>query len=388
MNNFYFYNPTKVIFGRGMLSRINREIKSDCKILLLYGQGSVKRNGVYEKVMKVLTDNKLDHVEFGGIEPNPDYLTCMKAVTFARKNKVDFILALGGGSVMDAAKFVALSYFCENIDPWQVITFKAEPPLKVLPIGCVVTAPGTGSQANNALVLSRREKKQKVTFYHISLYPRFSVLEPDFTFSMTRYQTALGTVDTFVHVLEQYMTYPTHTLLQDRQAEAILSTLIDVGKPLLDQLDDYDLRSTLMWCSSQALNGVLSRGTAVDWATHEIGHLLTVLFDMPHAQTLAIVLSGVYRSQFADKLEKLSQYGRRVWHLDGSDAVVAQRSIDMTESYFEDLGVKTQFSSLGLNTPDVVREVRNYLEKSDFKNLGEHKNIDSEKVCAILASRK
>lgn len=370
-----------------MISRINREMNHDSKILLLYGLGSIKKNGIYQKVLNVLMDNHFKYVEFGGIEPNPDYVTCMKAVEFARQNDVDFVLAVGGGSVIDAAKFAAISYFCEDSDPWQVITQKAVPPPKALPIGCVVTAPGTGSQMNNALILSRREVKQKVAFSHILLYPKFSVLEPDFTFSLTPYQTALGIVDAYVHVLEQYITYPTYSLLQDRQAEAILSTLIDVGRPVLERPDQYDLRSTIMWCSSQALNGALSRGTAVDWATHEIGHLLTTLFDIPHAQTLALVLGGVYRSQFANKLEKLSQYGRRVWHLDGSDVEAAQRSIDSTEAYFESLGIKTRFSSLGLHAADVVREVRGHLEKSDFKNLGERKNIDVETVCAILASR-
>ena len=387
MNNFYFYNPTKVLFGREMLPGMNKEMSGYKKILFLYGRGSIKKNGVYEKVLKVLEDNNFKYAEFGDVEPNPDYATCMKAVEFARQNGVDFILAAGGGSVMDAAKFIAISYYCEGLDPWLVVTQKTAPPPKALPVGCVVTAPGTGSQTNGALVLSRREVKQKAAFSHISLYPKFSVLEPDFTFSLPPHQTALGIVDTTVHVLEQYVTYPTYSPLQDRQAEAILSTLIEAGKPVLERPDDYDLRSTIMWCSSQALNGVLSRGTVCDWATHEIGHLLTAIWDIPHAQTLAIVLGGVYRSQFDHKLTKLAQYGRRVWGLNGSDVEAAKESIDRTESFFEGLGIKTRLSSLGLDAADVVREVRHYLETVDFKNLGEHKNIDAGTVCEILAQR-
>lgn len=388
MNNFYCYNPTKVIFGKEMLPRINREMSVHDKVLLLYGQGSIKNNGIHGKVVDVLTGNGIEHVELGGIEPNPDYQTCMKATEFARKNNVNFILAAGGGSVIDAAKFISISYYCESQDPWQVATQKIPPPLKTVPVGCIVTAPGTGSEMNNALILSRRETNQKIAYSHIMLYPRFSVLEPEFTFSLTPYQTALGIVDIFVHVLEQYLTYPTFSLLQDRQAEAILSTLIEVGELILEEPDNYDLRSTIMWCSCQALNGTLSRGTATDWSTHEIGHTLTALFDIPHAQTLAIVLGGVCRSQFENKLKKLAQYGRRVWHLDGPEEHVARKSIEMTESFFENVGITTRFSSLGMRAADIVRGVRNHLENSGFSNLGEHKNIDLETVCAILASRE
>lgn len=388
MNNFYYFNPTKIIFGKEMISRINKEMNDYNKILLLYGQGSIKRNGIHQKVLDVLAENNINYVEFSGIEPNPDYITCRRATEFAKQNNVDFILAVGGGSVIDAAKFISISYFSESSDPWQIVTQKSPSPLKTVPIGCIVTTPGAGSEMNNSLILSRREIDQKIAFSHIMLYPKFSVLAPEFTFSLTPYQTALGIVDIYTHALEQYLTYPTFSLLQDRQAEAILSTLIEVTKLISEEPDNFDLRSTVMWCSAQALNGTLSRGTVTDWSTHEIGHILTALFDIPHAQTLAIVLGGVCRSQFANKLKKLAQYGRRVWHLDGSDDYVANKSIDMTEGYFEGIGLTTRFSPLGMHASDIVSRVRNHLENSGFNNLGEHKNIDIEAVCAILASRE
>ena len=237
---------------------------------------------------------------------------------------------------------------------------------------------------NNSFVLSRRETKSKLPFGHISLFPRFSILDPEVTYSLSRQQTALGLVDIFVHVLEQYVTYPTFSPLQDRQAEAILKTVVEVAGPLLANPDDYRLRATVMWCASQAVNGVLSRGVPTDWCTHAIGHELTALFDLSHAQTLAILLGGVYRHQLSNKLAKLAHFGRQVWQLSGPDDEVAVKSIDMTETFFETLGIPTRFSAIGLDAQEVGDALSAHLAQGPFQNLGEHKNIDLEAIRAIV----
>lgn len=385
MNNFYCFNPTKILFGKGMIARIGAELTGVKRILFLYGQGSIKNNGVYDQVRAALGD--IPFVEFSGIEPNPEYETCLEAIRLARREGIDFVLAVGGGSVIDAAKFIAQGIRFDGDDPWRILTREAPPPASALPVGCVQTLPASGSEMNNAYVLSRRSCRNKLSFSHISLYPRFSVLDPETTRSLPLRQTALGVVDIFVHVLEQYVTYPVHAPLQDRQAEAILATLAEVAEPLLASPDDYDLRSSVMWCGAQAVNGTINRGVPTDWATHAIGHELTALYDLAHAQTLAVALGGVYRHQLAQKEKKLAQYGRRIWGLAGSDESVARTAIDRTEAFFERLGVPTRLSALGLDGRSVGPAVRAHLAQRPFDPLGEHRNIDLDAVEAILAAQ-
>jgi NADP-dependent alcohol dehydrogenase len=385
MNNFYSFNPTKILFGKGMIGRIAVELKDVERILLLYGGGSIRRNGVYRQVRQAL--NGIPVVEFGGIEPNPEYETCLDAIQVARQQKVDFILAVGGGSVIDAAKFIALGYAFEGDEPWHIVTGQVVAPSHALPLGCIQTFPASGSEMNNAFVLSRRAFRSKLSYGALALYPRFSVLDPETTMTISVGQTAMGIVDMFVHVLEQYVTYPVHAPLQNRQAEAILATLAEVAEPLLAHPDDYDLRATTMWCGAQAVNGLISRGIPADWATHAIGHELTALYDIPHAQTLAIVLGGVYRHQFAAKEAKLAQYGRRIWGMSGSDTAVAKASIARTEAFIESLGLPTRFAAIGLDGRTVAGEVRAHMAGRDFKPLGEQRAIDLDAVEAILVSR-
>ncbi|MCX6907820.1 MAG: iron-containing alcohol dehydrogenase [Verrucomicrobia bacterium] len=385
MNNFYYFNPTKILFGKGMIARIRPELRDVNRVLVLYGQGSIQRNGVFQQVKDALGD--IFCVGFGGIEPNPEYDTCLQAIDVAHGHEIDFILAVGGGSVIDAAKFIALSYYSEEKEPWRIVTKEATAPVKVLPFGCIQTLPASGSEMNNAFVLSRRSRRSKLSFSAITLYPRFSVLDPDTTRTLSHQQTALGMVDMYVHVLEQYVTYPAQAPLQDRQAEAVLATLVEVAEPLLRHPDNYDLRSVVMWCGAQAANGMLSRGVPTDWATHVIGHELTALFDITHAQTLAIVLGGVFRHQLEQKKTKLAQYGRRIWGLSGSEESVARESIDRTEEFFERLGVLTLFSAINLDAQTVVRAVREKCAAKTFQCFGEHGNIDLDAIEAILMSR-
>ncbi|GAB6041971.1 iron-containing alcohol dehydrogenase [Endothiovibrio diazotrophicus] len=385
MNNFYSYNPTKILFGRGMIGRIGAELTDVRRILLLYGRGSIHRHGVYDQVRQAIGEISL--VEFGGIEPNPEYEICLEAIDVARREQVDFILAVGGGSVIDAAKFIALATHFDGDEPWRIITGEAAAPARVLPVGCIQTVPATGSEGNNAFVLSRRALHSKLSYCALSLYPRFSVLDPETTLTIPAERTAMGLADMFVHALEQYATYPAAAPLQERQAEAILATVAEIAEPLLGRPDDYDLRAAAMWCGAQAVNGLISRGVPVDWATHAIGHELTALYDLPHAQTLSIVLGGVYRHQLAAKMARLAQYGRRIWGLSGPDEAVAPAAIEQTESFFERLGLPIRFSAIGLDGEAVAERVRAHLAARDFKNLGEQGTIDLDAVATILASR-
>ena len=368
-----------------MIERMPAELGEFSRVLLLCGGGSLKRNGLYEQIIAALAGKQV--IEFWGIEPNPEYETCRRAISLGKQHNIDFVLAAGGGSVADAAKFIALAYYFEGPEPWDIITGVAHPPEKVLPVACIPTLPASGSEANNAFVISRREFKSKRSFSHINLFPRFSILDPEATYSLSAQKTALGIVDIFVHTLEQYLTYPTTAPLQDRQAEAILSTLIETAQPLLANLSDYDLRSAVMWCAGQAVNGTISRGVPVDWATHAIGHELTALYDLAHPQTLALVLGGLYSKQLEAKRVKLAQYGHRVWQLSGSENEVAAKAIAATDAFFEDLGVPTRFSAVGLEATKVAEELVAHFAKAGFKNLGERKDIDLDAVAAIICSR-
>lgn len=384
MHNFYSFNPTKILFGKGMTDRIPNEIPPASRILLVYGGGSIKENGVYDRVVSTLKGHTVS--EFGGVESNPEYETCIKAVRLAKKNRTNFILAVGGGSVIDASKFIALAYHSECRNPWEWVTRQQPAPAQALPIGCVQTLPATGSEANNGFVLSQKSTRSKVAFSHISLFPRFSVLDPEFTYSLSPQQTALGIVDMFVHVLEQYITYPNDNPLQDRQAEAILTTLVEIAGPLLQNLTNYHLRATTMWCATQAFNGTIGRGVPQDWATHAIGQMLTALFDIPHGQTLALILGGVYRHGLAGKLTKLAQYGRRVWHLVGDDAEIALASIRKTEEFFESIGIPTRISALGMDANQVAQQVVENMPSS-LQKLGERADIGLDDVRKILLSQ-
>lgn len=384
MNNFYCYNPTKILFGKGMIARIGAELTGVRRVLLLSGGGSGRRNGALEQTVAALGD--LAYVEFAGIAPNPEYETCRAAIATAREHDVDFVLAVGGGSVIDAAKFIALAYHDESDDPWQLLSGAPAPP-RVLPLGCVQTLPATGSELNNAFVLSRRALRQKLSYSAPVLFPRFSVLDPELTLSLPPRQTALGLVDMFVHVLEQYVTYPAAAPLQDRQAEAILATVAETAAALLRDPDDYELRATTMWCGAQAVSGLINRGVPTDWATHAIGHELTALYDLPHAQTLALVLGGVYRHCLAAKRDKLAQYGRRIWGLAGDDASVAVAAIARTEAFFESLGVATRLGAVGLAAPAVAAAVREQWRVRPFSPLGERRDIDLDAVAAILLAQ-
>lgn len=372
MLNFTFYNPTKILFGNGQIATIAREIPKDQRILLTYGGGSIKQSGVYDQVMAALAGRTV--FEFAGIEPNPTYETLMEAVQVAREKNVDFLLAVGGGSVIDGAKFIAAAAPFEG-EPWDILAKRARIQ-KALPLGAVLTLPATGSEMNSFAVVTRRATQDKLSFGHPLVYPRFSVLDPTVTFTLPPRQIGNGVVDAFTHVMEQYLTYPVNSPVQDRFAEGLLLTLIAEGPKALATPEDYDIRANIMWCATMALNGLIGAGVPGDWATHSIGHEITALHGLDHAQTLAIILPNVMAVKRDKKRAKLLQYAERVWGLSsGGEDERIDGAIAKTRDFFERMGVRTYLRDYGIGA-DAVPALMAQLERHRLTRLGEHQDID------------
>ncbi len=380
MENFTYWNPVKIVFGQGMIAQLDELIGADANVLMTYGGGSIKRNGVYEQVTAALGGRSVG--EFGGIEPNPRYRTCLKAIEQARGDGADFLLAVGGGSVLDATKFIAAALRYDGEDPWSImLTFDALD--DAVPLGCVLTLPATGSEMNGNAVVSRDDTKEKLFFKSTKVMPQFSILDPSTTFTLPDRQTANGVVDAYVHVMEQYMTVPGVGPLQDRQAEAVLRTLIENGPVCLAQPDNYDARANVMWSATNALNGLLSCGVPGDWASHRIGHDITALHGLDHAQTLACLLPAVMKHLRAAKLGKLVQYAERVWQVtEGDDNARADAAIERTETFFRDLGVATKLGEYGVPAESIDTVVQRQFAR-DIPICG-HVDIEAADVEAIL----
>ncbi len=381
MENFAFYNPVKILFGKGQIANIAAEIPVDAKILVTYGGGSIKTNGVYEQVKAALTGRTF--LEFGGIEANPHLETLLKAVELIRAEGVNFLLAVGGGSVVDGTKFIAAAVPFDG-DPWDILA-KHAPIKAAIPFGAVLTLPATGSEMNTSSVVTKWETQEKLFFSSPLVFPKFSVLDPETTFSLPPRQVSNGIVDAFTHVMEQYLTYPVNAPLQDRMAESILQTLIEEGPKTLLDLRDYESRANVMWCATMALNGLIGVGVPQDWATHMIGHELTALHGLDHAQTLAIVLPNMLTIKRDRKREKLLQYAERVWGLvDGDEDVRIDQAIQKTRDFFESVGVHTKLSDYGVGL-DVIPLITDRFEKRGFVALGEHQDVTPKVVEQILA---
>lgn len=384
MERFTFQNPTRIVFGVGSIKELEKHLPTDKKILLLYGGGSIKSNGVYHQVLSSLKSRNF--VEFGGIEPNPKYETIMKGVELSRKEKVEFILAVGGGSVVDAAKFMALAIHYSEGDPWDILVNNTAKKVEsVVPLATVLTLPATGSEMNAYSVISRESTKEKLSFGARSCYPIFSILDPSVVRSIPPNQIANGITDAFTHVLEQYLTYPAGAPLQDKFAESILRTLIEEGPKVMKDPSDEVAAGNFMWCATMALNGLLSAGVPTDWATHDIGHELTALFGIDHARTLAIIAPNLYRSVFDAKKEKLAQYAEEVWKVgSGSTNEKAKLAIERTTDFFHSLGIKTKLSEYTTDYEGTSTEVLTRFKKRNVRSLGENNIIDMEKVKEIV----
>lgn len=353
MYNFEFQNTTKLIFGKGTIANLPKEIPTGTKILLAFGGGSIKDNGVYNQVINALKEYEC--VEFWGIEPNPSVETLRKAVELGRKEGVNFILAVGGGSVIDGTKLIAASILNET-DPWDIVRNGVDYS-KTLPFASVLTLPATGSEMNRGSVISNITNKEKFAFY--SNYPLFSILDPQTTFSLPDYQVACGIADTFVHVIEQYLTTPNQSALMDRWAEGILITLTEIAPKIIKDHSDYDSMATFMLCATMALNGFVSMGVSQDWATHMIGHELTALTGITHGHSLSIILPSTMDMRRGEKGEKIIQYGQRVWNITGTDKdSTIDKIINKTEEFFRSLGLKTKLSENNIGE-DILKEIVN-----------------------------
>lgn len=384
MLNFELYNPVNYVFGKGQIAKLTDLVPSNTKILIAYGGGSIFKNGVYDQVKAALPNHNI--VEFGGIEPNPRFETLMKAVEIIRAEKIGFILAVGGGSVIDGVKFIsaAVNFEGDEADILKKrILFKDV--AKVIPFGTVLTLPATGSEMNSGAVVTIEATQEKLTLGGSALFPVFSIVDPTVITSLPKRQLQNGVVDAFTHVMEQYLTYTHDALLQDRISESILQTLIEIGPDVVENPSDYKLASNFVWSATMALNGLIQKGVPSDWATHMIGHELTALYEIDHARTLAIIGPNLYRVMFDTKKDKLAQYGQRVWNIQGnSTEEIAEKAIEKTVEFFHKMGMKTKISENAENIEKTADFIVNRFEERGWKAMGEKQNITLEKVRAIV----
>lgn len=375
MNNFTLHTPTKILFGQGQIAQLREQLPSDARVMITYGGGSVVRSGLLEQIRNELAGMTL--FEFGGIEPNPAYETLMGAVELARAERVDFLLAVGGGSVLDGTKFIAAAaHYDLAKDPWHILETVGSEVRSAIPLGSVLTLPATGSEMNMGAVITRRSSGDKVHFFSPFVMPRFAVLDPVLTYTLPERQVANGVVDAFVHTVEQYLTYPVNAKVQDRFAEGLLLTLIEDGPKALAEPHNYEVRANIMWSATMALNGLIGAGVPQDWATHMLGHELTALHGLDHAQTLAAVLPALLQAKRKQKHAKLLQYAERVWGLhSGSEAERIDDAIAATRDFFERMGVKTRLRDYGLKDLGIDTLIGK-LGEHGMTRLGEHSDID------------
>lgn len=383
MQNFEFYNPTKIIFGKETIARLTDLIPSDARVLILFGGASARKNGTLDEVRTALGTRHVQ--EFGGIEPNPTFETLMRAVEQIRADKLDYLLAVGGGSVIDGTKFVAAAVGYTG-DPWEILQTYGQKIDSALPFCTVLTLPATGSEMNSGSVITRQETQTKLAFMSNHVFPQFSILDPSKTYTLPQRQIANGVVDAFVHIAEQYLTYPVGGMAQDRFAEGLLQTLIEIGPKAIATPQDEDVRANLMWVATLALNGLIGAGVPQDWSTHMIGHELTAAYGIDHARTLAIVLPAMLDVQRSQKHDKLLQYGLRVWGInEGSNEQRITATIEATRDFFERMGVPTRLSAYDLGN-DAVDLVINQLETHGMTQLGEHADVTLEVSRRVLTA--
>ncbi|UPF26094.1 iron-containing alcohol dehydrogenase, partial [Flavobacterium psychrophilum] len=382
--NFELYNPTNYIFGKDQIEKLSTLVPKNAKILLAYGGGSIFKNGIHEQVIKNLKG--FDVIEFGGIEPNPRFETLMTAVEIIRKEKINFILAVGGGSVIDGVKFISGATNFEG-NPIDILKNRVlfTDLSKVIPFGTVLTLPATGSEMNSGAVVTIEATQEKLVLGGSALFPKFSICDPTVIASLPKRQLENGVVDAFTHVMEQYLTYPHDAILQDRIAESILQTLVEIGPNVVKNPTDYKLASNFMWCATMALNGLIQKGVPSDWATHMIGHELTALYGIDHARTLAVIAPSLYKAMFETKKDKLAQYGERIFNITGnSTEEKAAKAIEKTVDFFHKMGMQTKLSEYTEDYKKSADFIVNRFETRGWKALGEKQNITLQKVKEIV----
>lgn len=380
MENFIFQNPTKLIFGKGMIAQLSKEIPAGKRVMVTFGGGSVKKNGVYDQVKEAL--KAFEVVEFWGIESNPKVETLREAIKLGKEKQVDFLLAVGGGSVIDGTKLIAAGLLYDG-DAWDLVLKGVSK--HAVPLATVLTLPATGSEMNNGAVISRKETAEKFAFY--SFNPVFSILDPTVTFTLPKWQVACGIADTFVHVMEQYMTRPGQSRLMDRWAEGVIQSLVEIAPSIMENQEDYDKMADFMLCATMGLNHFIAMGVCEDWATHMIGHELTALHGLTHGATLAIVLPGLWRTLKQKKMAKLVQFGERVWGIqDGSDEERADRTIEKTEAFFRSLGLPTRLGDAQIGDDTIIEIERRFIERK--VGFGEDGDVTAEIARRILENCK
>jgi NADP-dependent alcohol dehydrogenase len=388
MQNFSFYNPTNIVFGKGQLKELDNLVPTNSKVLVTYGGGSAKSTGLLDKVKNELAKSNREVLEFAGIPANPRLDVLIKAIKLVREEKIDFLLAVGGGSVIDGTKFICVAACADEFigreRELMSFGFNPVPVNSAVTFGTVLTLPATGSEMNNGAVISDGEDKLPVFSTHA--FPKFSILDPTITATLPAKQVANGIVDTFIHTVEQYITFPAEGRFQDRTAEGILQTLIEIGKKTYESPEDYDSRANLVWCSTMALNGLIGAGVPQDWVTHMLGHEITALTGIDHARTLAVVQPANWRVRKEQKKEKLLQYAERVWGItEGNEDSRIEKAILKTEDFFHSLDIPTKLSDYNLGE-EFIEKVAVALENHGMTALSEHGDVTLDVSRKILAA--
>jgi NADP-dependent alcohol dehydrogenase len=382
MNNFELYNPTKIIFGKGEIQKIKNEIPKDAKVLMLFGGGSIKKNGIYEQVKDAL--GEYDWMEFGGIPPNPEYEVLLKALEVIKKENITYLLAVGGGSVIDGTKFLSSAALYKGDEPWDILAKKIKTD-KGMPFGTVLTLPATGSEMNSGAVVTRKETQEKYGMGGPGLFPQFSILDPSVVSSIPERQIANGLADSFTHVLEQYMTYPVDAKLQDRFAESILSSILETAPLIMEDTSDYKSAANFMWNCTMALNGLIQKGVPNDWAIHAIGHELTAFYGIDHARTLAILTKSHYTYNLKSKQAKLAQCAERVFGItEGDEQEKAEQCIEAIEEFFLSLGIGTSLSSYTKEYEGTAQKIAERFTERGWTGIGEHGKLTPNDVEQIV----
>ena len=376
MENFTFQNPTKLVFGKGQIAELSKLIPTDVRLMVTFGGGSVKQNGVYNQVIDALKNHNF--IEFWGIEANPQVETLRKAIAEGKAKKVDYLLAVGGGSVLDGTKLIAAGIAMEN-DAWNIVLKGYAK--KQIPYASVLTVPATGSEMNGGSVISRAETNEKLVFY--GDYPQFSILDPEVCYTLSEHQVACGLSDAFTHVLEQYLTTTGQSRIMDRWAEGILQSVVEIAPLIKKDPKNYDLMADYMLSATLALNDFIRMGISQDWATHLIGHELTALTGITHGHTLAIVMPATMSVLREQKHDKLLQYGERVFGItEGSESERVQKTIDATETFYRSLGLTTRLSEEGVGNETIEIIVNRFNERGAA--YGENGNVTGDVAREIL----
>lgn len=383
MNNFSFHNPTKLLFGKDQITNLDKEIsKYGKRVLIVLGGGSVKKSGLYDRVISILNEQECVIFTLEGIEPNPRLTTVNKGIELCKENKIDIVLAVGGGSVIDASKAIAAGAKYEG-DVWDFYTGK-ERIKDALPIGTILTLAATGTEMNAFSVVSNWEIKEKLGAASPYYYPKFSILDPVYTYSVPKDQTIYGMVDIMAHVFEQYFSHTPNTTLQDQLCESVLRTVIETAEQVINNPEDYDARADILLSGTFGLNGMISMGMVGDWATHDIEHELSALYDIPHGGGLAILFPNWMRYVFEEGVDKFKQYAIRVWNVNPArktDREIALEGIEKTSDFFKAIGAPTKLSDYDIDNENIDKMAKNAVRNGA---LGQFKKLNQEDVKKIL----